>query len=54
MCEGGGEVVEDAVNIPDCQSLSAVAKVVTRGNTVHRRMQIIFCSSTSFFRRSSA
>ena len=28
MCEGGGEVVEDAVNIPDCQSLSAVAKVV--------------------------
>ena len=54
MCCGGGEGVEDDTNIPDCQSLSTVASVVTRGNTVHSRMQIIFCNSTSFFRRSSS
>ena len=46
--------MEGDTNIPDCQSLSRVASVVTRGNTVHSRMQIIFCNSTSFFRRSSS
>ena len=54
MCDGGGDGVEGDTNIPDCQSLSRVASVVTRGNTVHSRMQIIFCNSTSFLRRSSS
>ena len=54
MCAEIGDGVEADTNIPDCQSLSRVASVVTRGNTVHSRIQIIFCNSTSFFRRSSS
>ena len=39
---------------PTCQSLSKVAAVVSKGNTVQITRQILFCSVTCRFASSSA